>query len=237
MSQTSKAVKEPLNRSQKNFFWVIFLTVVTLNIYGTTVENVYLIHFSKPFIIPFIAIYFSTTWQESSENSIIYKSMMIGYFFAWLGDLYMMFSADMEIMLLGLGSFLICHQLYIVALFFTGIKDNFKYIIFISFPLSVLGGLIGDYIAKGNNMMLAPVLVYSIIISVMFSFTLIRGILLKNKWGLLTCFGGLLFIGSDMMIGFKTFQQVDIPEQYIMITYILAQVFISRGMLVEGENK
>lgn len=237
MAETSKAVKAPLNRSQKNIFWLLFLGVVIINLYGTFIENEFLIHFSKPFIVPFIAIYFSTTWKESSENSIIYKSMMIGFFFAWLGDLYMMFSYDMHVMLLGLGSFLICHQLYIVALFFAAVKDNYKWAFFLTFPLSIVGGLIGDYIGFENESMKAPVMVYSIIISVMFSFTLIRFITIKNIWGFMTCIGGALFIASDLMIGLKNFQNVDIPEVYIMMTYIGAQVLITRGMLAEGEYK
>ncbi|KXX67374.1 lysoplasmalogenase [Flammeovirga sp. SJP92] len=237
MSESSKAVKEPLNRSQKNVFWLLFISISLLNLYGNYIESKSLIIYSKPYIIPFIAIYFSTSWQEKSENSIIYKSMMIGFFFAWLGDLYMMFSGDENIMIIALVCFLICHLLYIVALFFSSVKGNYKWLLFVTLPLVIGGAMLGHQIGGGDKFMVVPVMLYSIVISVMFSFTAIRMFTKKSIWGALTCFGGLLFICSDVMIGFKNFQGVTIPETYIMLTYIFAQVCITRGMLFEGENK
>ncbi|NME67720.1 lysoplasmalogenase [Flammeovirga aprica] len=237
MSESSKAVKEPLNRSQKNVFWLIFISISLLNLFGNHIENEFLITYTKPFIVPFIAIYFSTSWQEKSENSIIYKSMMIGFFFAWLGDLYMMFSVDMEIMVLALVSFLICHILYSIALFFSSVKGDYKWIFIVTLPLIAVGAFLGHKIGGNDKVMAVPVMLYSIVISIMFSFTVIRMFRIKNIWGVLTCIGGLLFICSDMMIGFKNFQSYHIPETYIMVAYILSQVCITRGMLTEGEAK
>ncbi|MBD0403851.1 lysoplasmalogenase [Flammeovirga sp. EKP202] len=236
MSESSKAVKEPLNRSQKNVFWLLFISISLLNLYGNYIDSDVLIIYSKPFIIPFIAIYFSTTWQEKSENSIIYKSMMIGFFFAWLGDLYMMFNEDQDIMMIALFCFLVSHLLYIIALFFSSVKGNYKWLFIVTLPLLFVGGYLGDQIGGTNKVMALSIILYSIVISVMFSFTAIRMFRMKNIWGALTCLGGLLFIGSDMMIGYKNFQSVDISEVYIMLTYILAQVCITRGMSVEGEQ-
>ncbi|MBB6461540.1 lysoplasmalogenase [Flammeovirga kamogawensis] len=237
MTVENKAVKEPLNNSQKKVFWSIFLVVITVNLLGNYFEDYYVVLYSKPLIMPFISIYFSTTWQQKSENSIIYKCMMIGFFFAWLGDLYMMFLNDELIMLLGLACFLVCHQMYITALFFSSVKDNYKLTLFITFPLSIIGGYIGYLVAVKSSVMFAPILVYSVILVTMFSFALIRWINRRDRWGFMTMIGALLFICSDLMIGLKNFQGLDISEVFIMATYIIAQFCISRGMLCEGADK
>ncbi|WP_281615843.1 lysoplasmalogenase [Flammeovirga sp. SubArs3] len=233
MTTQSKVVKEPLNTQQRKVFWGMFSIIFLVNVISNFMDNRLLIIFSKPLLMPFIAIYFSATWKETSENSIIYKSLMIGFFFAWIGDIYMMFRQEEEIMLLGLSSFFICHVLYIVAFFFSGVKDKPAWFL-LSFVLSLFGGFIGEHIVSHNSMMFAPVLAYSIIISVMFSFAFTRIFIRKDKWAAFTAVGALLFIISDIMIGLSHFQGMEISHAYIMITYIIAQLLISRGMMVEG---
>ncbi|OHX65906.1 lysoplasmalogenase [Flammeovirga pacifica] len=234
MSQT-KIVKEPLNNRQRKIFWGLFSLIFFINIYSNYVGDMLLMKFSKPLLMPFIAIYFSATWKETSENSIIYKTMMIGFFFAWIGDLYMMFSEDQDVMLIGLGCFFICHVLYIIAFFFSGVKDKPIWYVF-PFVLSLIGIYVAEHIASNHSILYAPVLAYSIMISVMFSFAFIRIFIRKDKWAIFTAVGALLFIISDIMIGLNTFKEFDLSTAYIMLTYIFAQLLISRGMMVEASN-
>ncbi|WP_066208373.1 lysoplasmalogenase [Flammeovirga sp. MY04] len=233
MTSNTKIVKEPLNNRQRKIFWGLFSIIFFVNVYSNFVDNSLLTIFSKPLLMPFIAIYFSATWKETTENSIIYKAMMIGFFFAWIGDLYMMFRSDEEVMLLALGCFFVCHVLYIIAFFFSGVKDKMMGFLF-SFVVSVIGLFIGEHIASTHSLMYAPILSYSIIISVMFSFAVIRIFVRKDKWAWFTAAGAFIFIISDIMIGMDAFQGYEISHAYIMITYIVAQLLISRGMMVEA---
>jgi uncharacterized membrane protein YhhN len=136
---------------------------------------------------------------------------------------------ERSLFLLGLGSFLIAHLVYI-ALF-----RKYKASVLWKLSSPRVWGVLAILIALGSILgilwqslgsMLIPVLVYSLVLSCM-------GIsaMLTDLGTPLAGFGGLLFIASDAMIALNRFRS-SFPghEQLIWITYYLAQFLILLGV-------
>jgi uncharacterized membrane protein YhhN len=148
----------------------------------------------------------------------------------WLGSL-----DERSLFLLGLGSFLIAHLVYI-ALFrkyraSISWKPSSARVWSVLAILVALGSMLG-ILWQSLGSMLIPVLVYSLVLSCM-------GIsaILVDLGSPLAGFGALLFIASDAMIAISKFRG-SFPghEQLIWITYYSAQSLILRGV-ERGHNR
>jgi uncharacterized membrane protein YhhN len=134
-----------------------------------------------------------------------------------------------SLFLLGLGSFLIAHLVYI-ALF-----RKYQALVWWNPSPARVWGVLAILVALGSMLrilrqsfgsMLIPVVVYSLVLSCM-------GIsaMLADLGTPLAGFGALLFIASDAMIAISRFRG-PFPgnEQFIWITYYSAQFLILRGV-------
>jgi uncharacterized membrane protein YhhN len=134
-----------------------------------------------------------------------------------------------SLFLLGLGSFLIAHMVYI-ALF-----RKYRALVWWRPSPARMWGVLAILVALGSVLgilrhslgsMLIPVVVYSVVLSCM-------GIcaMLADLGTPLAGFGALLFIASDAMIAISKFRG-PFPgnEQLIWITYYAAQFLILRGV-------
>ena len=142
-----------------------------------------------------------------------------------------MFDTKAEIYFLtGLASFLIAHIFYIV--FFDRVRVNEK--VRINFKLL---GLVAMYYAGLIALLYSylgdktiPVLVYGIVISIMLMQAMHMLFIRNRKAGGPMMTGALLFVISDSVLAINKFYS---PFEYagilIMLTYGLAQLFISLG--------
>ena len=178
---------------------------------------------TKPLIMISLIIHFSaniTSWD------VIKKVFFVAMFFAWLGDVFLMFDGS-RYFILGLISFLVMQLLYAFAFY----KDSFR--------MDMLRAVIGVGLAAilicylsvlypTLDNMLIPVTVYSACICVM---TYLASTRLRSNEGYSWVFiGAFLFMISDGFIAWTRFME---PLMYggliIMSTYILAQFFICTG--------
>ncbi len=230
--------------SKKNIWLSLFCINVLLNLYAEATQNISLIYITKPLLMIFLGFHF---YFNKATDSNYGKLILIGLFFSFLGDTFLMFretgARSQQYFLLGLGSFLVTQSLYFIAFwkYANGKgyirKHPWVAIIFLAFLISNSLFLLPDLPSAFK----IPVLVYSTIITLMvLSCTnLYREI--PNAVFAYLVIGVLLFMCSDTLIGLNQFKKEDIQIPYsriaIMFTYILAQFLIIKGSIVLLEMK
>lgn len=160
---------------------------------------------------------------------------VLGLFFSFLGDSFLLFSGANYFMF-GLAAFLLAHVVYIKIT--VGYLENELTVKMISsaipFVLFFIGLLYVIYDNLGD--MLLPVIVYGITISTFGSVALLNyrnERSTENTWLLV---GALIFIISDSLIAINKFYE---PSEFygvsIMITYILAQFLICKALVLKSK--
>lgn len=202
-------------------------------------ESFSLFHFlAKPLIMLSLAGYFLLA--NRGPKSKVDRMVLAAMGFSFLGDVFLMFSGK-EYFLLGLGSFLFAQIAYVWVFRLdrknanalsaaSGKQHRWFGILFILYGGLMLGSLwpkLGD--------MQIPVLVYSLVITLMGLAALDRYGAVSSRSFWMVLIGALLFIISDSLIAFSRFGQeiveISLPGFWIMLTYILAQFLIIMGWM------
>lgn len=189
----------------------------------------------KPLIMVVLGFYY---YQGAAKNNTSANSVMAAILFSFLGDVSLMFQGENEIYFMGgLGSFMLAHVCYIIAYYqhkhvkedagLNGIQ-KFRF----ALPIVLAGtGLIAILFAHLGALKI-PVTIYAIVLIVMVLQALFRYGYTNavSFWYVLV--GALLFMISDAMIAINKFLfQFELSGLAIMLTYMLAQYFIIRGLL------
>jgi len=136
----------------------------------------------------------------------------------------------------GLVAFLLAHIAYIV-----GFNATFPPVNLVTLILAIMVGLVvvrlyrsisRGLVASGNEMLKLPVLVYSIVISLMLLSALIT--LVRPEWSsssaLMVSCGALLFFLSDASLAWNKFvRPIRYGKLIVIVTYHLGQIFIILG--------
>ena len=184
----------------------------------------------KPILLPFLILE-----TYSSENFKTKNLMLSALVFSWIGDIILMFADKGELYFnFGLVSFLIAHIIFIL-LFTKQEKENTTinklfWIGLIFVGIYLFGMLSLLYPSLGD--LKIPVTVYAITISTMLLMA-IKGYFNWSKPNNLTVLlGALIFVSSDSILAINKFHS-ELPKSgfLIMITYIVAQFLITKGIL------
>ena len=178
--------------------------------------------FTKPLLIPIlILIYVSTAQLEKIKLD---KAFVIGLVFSFFGDLFLLFEWGF---LLGLGSFLLAHVFYIISF-----KKKVQHQIWKFWPiiLSLYAAILLVFLYPYLNEMKIPVAIYAVVIC-----TMMYGSIKTHHRKLII--GALLFVISDTLLSVHLFVQSFLILNFlVMITYILAQWFLVKGILSSKKN-
>ena len=173
------------------------------------------------FFIVLILWYLSSSKSEKIQLSAFFLAGLILSFF---GDLFLLFKWGF---LPGLGSFLLAHLCYIIS-FKKKPQKRIKefWPIILSLYASILLVFLFPYLKE----MKIPVFIYAVVISVM-----MYSALKTHNRNLII--GALFFLISDTLLSFYMFfQPLIMLNLLVMTTYILAQWFLVRGMLLSKDN-
>ena len=181
-------------------------------------SRVYLL---KPLTTTLILLIAITT---QNPVSLIYKwSLVIGLVFSLGGDIFLMLPNDH--FLAGLVSFLIAHLAYILA--FTGDARGVM-IPWLGIPFLAYALIFYAYLAPSLDKRRIPVLIYSVVISVMAWAAWGRWIILAEGGALVAAIGALFFVASDSLLAFNRFRhKIGWGQLAIMSTYYLAQLLLA----------
>jgi uncharacterized membrane protein YhhN len=187
--------------------------------------------FIKPFLIPFLLLGVSLYNYFPSK-----KLLLAALTFSWIGDIILLFTDRGEIyFVFGLIAFLISHVVYIItfskqlkirnrknkAVFWIGVTAIIVYLLTM---LAILLPSLGD--------LKIPVFVYALVISTMLLFAFKGFLIWKEPANWYILLGAIIFVSSDSILAFdKFYVQIMHGSFLIMVTYLLAQYLIVKGIL------
>ena len=185
----------------------------------------------KPFLLPFL--FYAVVKSDGFETK---KWLLSALFFSWIGDCILLFADKGELyFIFGLVAFLIAHILFIV-LFSKQKSENkhFKNVLFWIGLMAVIGYLVSmlSVLLPTLADLKIPVSVYAITISFMLIIALTGAVNWKNNAKYLVFIGALFFVISDSILALDKFHSPIASASYsIMITYLIAQFCITKGIL------
>jgi len=221
---------------------LLYFIVLAIEIYGETINDLTIIWFTKPLLMPILLALFLLNAKNNPSRE---KLFLIGaLIFSLAGDVFLMFRRE-DLFVFGLASFLIGHIAYILS--FNGrikaahvslVQKILTSLPFIVFVLAFLWILHPYIVGKPETEPLfAPVSVYASVIALMgfTSFLRKKGV---SDFGFWAVFGGaVLFMISDSCIAINKFimdEQMPYKGLVIMSTYGIAQYLMTLGTLKSG---
>jgi uncharacterized membrane protein YhhN len=209
------------------FFWGI----VVIDIIGIATNISALHYMAKPLLVPslILLLFFSHT-TVSNKNLL-----MVGLFFSWLGDLFLLFEDKNKLFFIfGLVCFLTTHIFYII--YFLKIKSISisllkKQPLLIAVVLSYGFALV--YILYPHLADLKiPVMVYATVICSMLLCSLHIFLKVNRPANTFYLIGAAFFVLSDSILAInKFYQPFTFAGVCIMLTYCAAQYFIVTGFI------
>lgn len=186
---------------------------------------------TKPLITISLMIFVYVNIKRKSKFS---NRIILGLFFSLIGDVSLMFvSANTTFFMAGLGAFLVAHLFYLSAFYLDAtnkIEVQRRYIssIFMVFGFSsfcfyfAIRPYLGD--------MSIPVLIYSLVITLMAIMAALRFGKINIKSFTMVLVGAILFMLSDSLLAYNKFvERIQIIDLFVMVTYMLAQFLICMG--------
>jgi uncharacterized membrane protein YhhN len=201
---------------------IIVLIVLVIDLFLIFNNNTELRFFTKPILLPVLMLWYISS--SKSEKIQLNAFFLAGLILSFFGDLFLLFKWGF---LPGLGSFLLAHLCYIIS-FKKKPQKRIKefWPIILSLYASILLVFLFPYLKE----MKIPVLIYAVVISVM----MYSALKTQNRNLMI---GALLFLISDTLLSVNLFvKPLMILNLLVMITYVLAQWFLVRGMLLSKNN-
>lgn len=213
----------------RTYLIIPFLIVSILNLFFVKRESVRGKIFTKPLLMPLLIFFYML--NSSEPNYLLVAALAFGF----LGDMFLMWKANKTFFIGGIKAFLIGHIFYITAFI---VRSNFLkgiplWFFLLLLPYAGLGVLIAKWLFPFMKSMKLQAGIYLAVILAM-SFTSLLMVFKASTISFLLSFAGsLFFIVSDTVLSFDIFK---VHEQknhiYIMATYILAQLLITLGFLI-----
>ena len=214
----------------KKKYWIsLFFICLVVDLIGIYLNNELLQYITKPLLVIILIGYFLS--QTMSRQINLKKWILAALFFSWLGDVLLMFQPKVEIFfLLGLSAFFIAHTFYIVFFHSIRIKENVKSLWLLLLIVVIYYAVLITVLSPHLGKMKLPVRIYGIVISLMFMLAM-HMMFIKNKTaGRWMMTGALLFVMSDSILAINKFYQAfEMAGIIIILTYGLAQLFITEG--------
>ncbi len=202
---------------------------------GRFTDNIRLEYPVKPLIMIWMAVYFLIYSKKQSFTIPV----LLAFFFSWVGDNFLMFSEKNELFFFaGVGGFFLAQLTYIFIYSRYSEEKRKGYLqrnpmIIILFLLYV-GGIYYILLPGLEGIMKPVILVYALSLIGMSMMALNRRGRVNPSSFRFVFMGSILFLLSDSMIAINKFaMEIPLAGFWIMITYILAQYLIMRGLVLE----
>lgn len=202
---------------------ICFLIVLTLNLIGHQRDNRVMRGITKPLLMPILIILYTT--NASTIEPLVIVALVAGL----LGDILLMIPGSEISFVLGAGSFLMGHIFYILAFFKrVDMFANGAYWLWGLVPVYIVAGILFKKLLADHTGKLTPhVAVYTFAIFTMSFIGIVSGVLWNTQTVILIALGSILFIISDAILGLNKFRETGLPSGSVMLTYGLAQLFIT----------
>jgi uncharacterized membrane protein YhhN len=211
--------------------WITLYSVVLLvHLIGIGLESEVLARLTKPHLMIILGFFM---WEQTRgiKNRLI-TVFIAALFFSWCGDLLLMNTVTPVFFLYGLGAFLIAQLLYSFFFFRVMQKEKIKFSWLLFFPVLIYYCVLISWLAPQLGALKTPVIIYGAIISTMLLLALHMLYMPAVRSGRLFIVGATLFVVSDSALAIDKFSSpFSSAGLIIMITYGLAQLFLTAGAL------
>jgi uncharacterized membrane protein YhhN len=215
-------------------FLILFFIIAIVEVYGEYKDNTKIEFSTKPVLMPLLILFYVFGVIEGSSLARVDWLIVVALIGGWAGDVLLMRKDQEKWFLFGMIAFLI-NQIFYVISFFLSISNitNFNPSgFFLLGPvLLILLFMLPRFINKAGEMKM-PVLVYLVAIVLMHISAILRLAEFQGLPFILVYVGSISFIISDSTIAVdKWDKEVPNGRPIIMTTYILAQFYITLGVL------
>ncbi|HNZ43062.1 MAG TPA: lysoplasmalogenase [Bacteroidales bacterium] len=206
----------------------IFLYAATGNLLAWWLSKLKWLPLTKPLLMPVLAIYYVMNAPQ------IHWILVIALFFAFLGDVFLIWPEKRWLFTGGLLSFAIMQILYIVFITVYQITIvNWSMVVSLAaLGFMAIGGMIFFMLYKYLGSMKIPVVVYILLVVSVGFLCFINMTGNFNKYYLFQFIGAMFFMVSDTILAFISFRK---PFPYanllLMAMYINAQLFLFAGFI------
>ncbi len=225
------------NFSFEFVFLILFFIVAIVEVYGEYKENTKIQFSTKPLLMPLLILSYFFGVVDTLSIARVDWLIIFALLGGWAGDVFLMQKNQEKWFLFGMIAFLINQIFYIIS-FFSSIFDttSFNPFVFTLFGpvFLILLFMLPRFISKTGEMKI-PVLIYLIAILVMHIAAILKLAAFQGFPNILIYIGSISFIVSDSTIAVDKWDK-EIPngKPIIMTTYILAQFYITLGVLLSA---
>lgn len=221
--------------SKRKILLVIFLLVLLMHCLSIQVEMTQIRNITKVVLVPLLMIHLLI----NHSLRVLGYLPLIALLFSWIGDI-LLLGDDPAFFLSGMIAFVMTHVSY--SFTFLKIKQitpkDRSFFVLPLCALLVFSLLVFFYLKDDLGIYLLPVLLYMVFISLMAALAIHTRTNIKIQTLSLYTFipGALLFVLSDALLAVNRFKMQHIVlEVLVMLTYGLAQFFITRGFQKTAE--
>lgn len=217
----------------KRIALVVFALLSVVEII-TQVSGTHAIHmWVKPLLMPALLLWYWVSAGKGQRSVWVLAALV----FSCAGDTLLLFQYEPRFFIFGLVAFLIGHLFYVFAYRQHQHEDTADALanvrkLRMAFPVLLAGIGFVVVLYPGLGQMRIPVIVYATVIQVMVITAIFRWGRTTTASFLSVVTGALLFMVSDSMIAInKFFAAFEYAGVLIMLTYLLGQFLIVRGLL------
>ena len=216
-------------------FLALFFIFVIIEVFAEYKDIKKIEYCTKPLLMPLLILFYIFGVVETTSISNVDWLIVIALLGGCAGDIFLMLENEDKWFLFGMGAFLINQIFYIISFFLT-ITDitNFNaWGYFLLGPaILILVLTVPRFINKTEDMKI-PVLVYLVAILLMHIAAIFRLAEFQGLPFILVYVGSISFIFSDACIAVNKWAgEFTNARLIIMTTYILAQFYITLGVLL-----
>ncbi len=195
-----------------------------------------LVYVAKPAVMVFLFAWLAAS--AGLSGALLFFGL--GILFSMGGDIFLMLPDDKKWFLPGLVSFLLAHVFYIIGLNYViptlNVFGIFLAISIALFVAQIYRRIAAGLHASGQDKLRVPVLIYSIVISLMWLSALLT--IFEINWGttpsLLVSLGATLFVASDIILAWYRFVNPIKNGRLInLVTYHLGQILLIVGAAMQ----
>jgi uncharacterized membrane protein YhhN len=220
------------------YMHLLLVVIVVTELTGRLTGQVGLEYPVKPLIMIWMGAYF-LLFRKKKQFTI---PVLVAFFFSWTGDILLMFSGRNELFFYaGVGGFFLSQIAYIYVFSRyceTSVRGYLQRRLFTGlFFLAYVAGIYILLFPGLEGIMKPVILVYALTLIGMSMMALNRKYRVRETSFVAVFAGSLLFVFSDSLLALnKFYTEIPLSGFWIMLTYILAQYLITRGLVLE-ENR
>ncbi len=218
-----------MNKKPARFFVFAFVIILIADIVMIVMEQQNARTITKPLIAISLLLYF--IFSTRGIQSPIKKWIIFALALSCLGDTFLLYEKDnADNFMRGLVCFLLAHLAYIVCFHIIRVTEVVRGRAWLLLPVAIYYAFIITLLSPSLGNMNTPVKIYAVVISFMLMLAL-HMLFIKNKTaGWMLAGGAFLFLVSDSLLAIEKFYDpFPFAPVLIMLTYGLAQLFITEG--------